>query len=59
MNKKRSIIFVLCAFIILSLGIRVSAGTVTQKLYTISSGNTRVYSNTGLTNGSGWIYGSD
>lgn len=59
MNKKRSIIFVLCAFIILSLGIRVSAGTVTQKLYTISSGNTRVYSNTSLTNGSGWIYGSD
>ncbi len=31
----------------------------TRKCYTIKSSNTRVYSNTRLTNGYGWIYGSD
>lgn len=30
-----------------------------RKCFTISSRNTRVYSNTALTNGYGWIYGSD
>ncbi len=31
----------------------------TRRCYTINTGNTRVYSNTGLTNGYGWIYDSD
>ena len=38
--------------------IPVSAAS-SRKCFTISSSNTRVYSNTGLTNGYGWIYGSD
>lgn len=39
--------------------IPVTANAATRKTYTILSSNTRVYSNTALTKGMGWIYGSD
>lgn len=35
------------------------AGAATRKCYTINNYNTRVYSNTGLSSGIGWIYPSD
>lgn len=41
------------------LGITVTANAATHRLYTISSGNTRVYSDSSLRQGSGWIYGTD
>ena len=47
------------AALLLLMAIPVSAQAATQKTYTISSSNTRVYSNTGLTVGYGWIYGTD
>ena len=47
------------AALLLLMAIPVSAQAATQKTYTIFSSNTRVYSNTGLTVGYGWIYGTD
>ena len=35
------------------------AGAATRKCYTINTSNTRVYSNTALTRGYGWIYATD
>lgn len=35
------------------------SASVSRKCFTISSSNTRVYSNSGLTNGFGWIYATD
>ena len=60
MKKKKSIMSLVLAFaIVIGLFcIKVSASS-SRKCYTISNGNTRVYSNPGLTNGYGWIYGSD
>lgn len=60
MKKLKSFISVLLLFAVMmgQFRISVSAASV-RKCYTISSSNTRVYSNTGLTRGSGWIYGSD
>lgn len=59
MSKKLKLVLSFCLFIIVSLGFNISADAATEKLYTISSGNTRVYSNSSLSNASGWIYGSD
>ena len=41
------------------LGSSVKAGAATRKGYTITTANTRVYSNTRLTVGYGWIYPTD
>ena len=56
--------FICLALIILagSFAIRTNvkkAGAATRKCYTINTSNTRVYSNTGLTRGYGWIYPTD
>lgn len=42
-----------------SIGNPVKASASTRKCYSISASNTRVYSDTGLTNGKGWIYPND
>ena len=56
--------FICLALIILAgsfaIGTNVKkAGAATRKCYTINTSNTRVYSNTGLTRGYGWIYPTD
>ncbi len=56
-NLFRSLLFT--AVLLVLLAIPVTAQAATQKMYTIANSNTRVYSNTGLTKGYGWIYGSD
>ena len=45
-------------FVCFTLGFTVSVNAA-EKGYSIGTGNTRVYSNTMLTNGYGWIYASD
>ena len=45
-------------FTALAFTFSVSASAA-EKSYSIGTGNTRVYSNTALTNGCGWIYSSD
>ena len=60
MNKKvKNIVLTLCFFITAIFCVNVSANAESYKAYTISSQNTRVYSNTALTSPKGWIYGSD
>ena len=56
--------FICLALIILAgsfaIGTNVKkAGAATRKCYTINTSNTRVYSNTALTRGYGWIYATD
>jgi len=60
-NKNHSLLrhLLFMAALLIIMAVPVSAQAATQKTYTISSSNTRVYSNTGLTVGYGWIYGSD
>ncbi len=61
MNKRdyqfRNLLFATIMLLIIALP--VSANAATSKAYTISSSDTRVYSNPALTKGYGWIYGSD
>lgn len=45
-------------FIAMMATLSVSADAA-EKIFSIKTGNTRVYSNTGLTSGYGWIYDSD
>ena len=54
---KRFLFALSLMMIMMIIPLTVSAAT--RRTYTISSSNTRVYSNTALTNGTGWIYGSD
>ena len=54
MKKLYTIIIMMAMAIMFT--VPVSAAT---KLYSINNSNTRVYSNAGLSSGSGWIYGSD
>ena len=60
-NKNHSLLrhLLFMAALLIIMAVPVSAQAATQKTYTISSSNTRVYSNTSLTIGYGWIYGSD
>lgn len=56
---KRVMAMVLAAAVLCSLWTVPSYAAVTRRCYTIASGNTTVYSNTGLTRKYGTIYGSD
>ena len=58
MKKKIRNIIWMFLFTALTFALPVSASAA-EKGYSIGTGNTRVYSNTGLTSGYGWIYGSD
>lgn len=58
-NLKKLISMLLLFTIMMNLFRTPVPAASVRKCYTISSSNTRVYSNTGLTRGSGWIYGSD
>ena len=57
--KKRWLSALLTAITVICLFQTTAFAAVTRKCYTISSGNTTVYSNTGLTTRYGSIYGSD
>ncbi|MBR2257160.1 MAG: RICIN domain-containing protein [Blautia sp.] len=59
MKKKLWNICLLCLFLIFVFGVSASASAASFRVYTISSGNTRVYGNAALSSASGWIYGSD
>ena len=54
-NKNHSLLrhLLFMAALLIIMAVPVSAQAATQKTYTISSSNTRVYSNTGLTIGYG------
>lgn len=59
-NASRNLLsMILAAVLVFSLFPAVPEAATTRKCYTISSGNTPVYSNTGLTVHKGTIYGSD
>ena len=51
-------VFLTALFLIGSLNGN-TAKAASRKCYSICTGNTRVYSNTGLSRGIGWIYDSD
>lgn len=60
MKKKKSFMSPVLVFaIVMGLFCVPVSASSSRKCYTISSRNTRVYGNKGLTNGYGWIYGSD
>ena len=58
-----SIIIAFCMAIASLAGLKLNSSTAAaatiRKCYTINTGNTRVYSNTALTRGYGWIYPTD
>lgn len=54
-----TLVMALVVGILSSFGGSKKASAATRKCYTINNYNTRVYSNTGLSNGIGWIYPSD
>lgn len=58
MCKKLFGLFMFCFFAIVALCIPVSASAA-ERGYSIGTSNTRVYSDTGLSSGKGWIYPSD
>ncbi len=62
-NYRKYFIFAVLTFVmfisVLLNGDSTRAGAATRKCYTISTSNTRVYSDTALTRGYGWIYPTD